>query len=396
MAVNSRDTPPTGVKRRRLARVSQRSVGFFELLARFERGNLNARSLHHSASRIRGCLLGGAIGDALGAPLEFMSRNEIISTFGNRIEGFSSAYGKVGAITDDTQMTLFTAEELIRAHVASQLGLEYTVPSVLHHAYLRWLSTQGHDVEMYPDADPPGLRSGWLVQQEWLHARRAPGNTCLSSLIATDELGMLADNVSKGCGGVMRIAPVGLCARDPKAAFNTGVLCTAVTHAHPSGYLAAGYLAATIVGLREGLNLHESLGEATGLLLETDRHEEVSEAVEAARRMASGGRDTPVGELGEGWVAEEALAISVYCALVAEDFMDGMNLAVVHDGDSDSTGSITGNILGTWWGEEALPADLRRDVEGADTIVRLADDLHDGLITGERTVDDLKTDYPPF
>jgi ADP-ribosyl-[dinitrogen reductase] hydrolase len=68
--------------------------------------------------RIRGCLLGGAVGDALGAPVEFMSTDEIRAAFGpDGIEEFAFAYGRRGAVTDDTQMTLFTAEGLIRAEV---------------------------------------------------------------------------------------------------------------------------------------------------------------------------------------------------------------------------------------------------------------------------------------
>lgn len=61
--------------------------------------------------RYQGCLLGGAVGDALGAPLEFMRRSEILQAFGPKgITDLVPAYGKLGAITDDTQMTLFTAE----------------------------------------------------------------------------------------------------------------------------------------------------------------------------------------------------------------------------------------------------------------------------------------------
>jgi ADP-ribosylglycohydrolase len=84
--------------------------------------------------RALGCILGGAAGDALGAPVEFMKRSEILARFGPQgIRDFAPAYGRIGAITDDTQMTLFTAEGLIRAWVrgldrgrarADALGIE--------------------------------------------------------------------------------------------------------------------------------------------------------------------------------------------------------------------------------------------------------------------------------
>jgi ADP-ribosylglycohydrolase len=67
-------------------------------------------------ARIRGCLLGGAVGDALGAPVEFLSLQEIRDKFGPAgIHDYARAYGRRGAIADDTQMTLFTAEGLLRA-----------------------------------------------------------------------------------------------------------------------------------------------------------------------------------------------------------------------------------------------------------------------------------------
>jgi len=95
-------------------------------------------------TRVRGCLLGGAIGDALGAPVEFISWPQIRANFGaDGIVDFAPAYGRVGAITDDTQMTLFTAEGLMPAFVRDKLKGICSVPSVVSHAYLRWLLTQG-------------------------------------------------------------------------------------------------------------------------------------------------------------------------------------------------------------------------------------------------------------
>jgi len=84
--------------------------------------------------------------------------------------------------------------------------------------------------------------------------------------------------------------------------------------------------------------------------------------------------------LGKGWVAEEALAIGAYCALVATDFVSGVVLAVNHDGDSDSTGSICGNLLGTALGAAAIPAELLEPLEGRSVIEQVADDLFDAFV----------------
>jgi ADP-ribosylglycohydrolase len=84
-----------------------------------------------------------------------------------------------------------------------------------------------------------------------------------------------------------------------------------------------------------------------------------------------------IAQLGQGWIAEEALAIAIYCTLVARSLRDGVILAVNHDGDSDSTGSIAGNLLGAMLGVEAIPAEWLEPLELRDVITQVADDLYD-------------------
>lgn len=303
--------------------------------------------------RVKGSLFGGAVGDALGAAIEFNSIDRIREKFGAQgLTDYQPAYGRKGAITDDTQMTLFTAEGLMRATVRWNLKGVCHPPSVVHHAYARWLATQG-------EANPHWQAEkfdGWLFGVNALHERRAPGNTCLSAMRA-DQMGTIEEplNDSKGCGGVMRVAPVGL----GGGGFELGCEIAALTHGHPSGYLAAGVLADLIGCVAHGYaTFDEGLDHASALLVEMDRHEETARAVSAARLLAASDTEPSpesVATLGEGWVAEEALAIGVYCALVARDFEHGVLLAVNHSGDSDSTGSITGNLLGAMLGYDAIP-----------------------------------------
>lgn len=189
--------------------------------------------------RAMGCLLGGAAGDALGAPVEFIDRAEILRRFGLAgIQQYAPAYGGIGKITDDTQMTLFTAEGCLRArHHSMKYGVDNSA-DILRNAYIRWLHTQtssAHHGKKIVDS--------WLLQQSALFARRAPGNTCLSAL---GRKGGERNN-SKGCGGIMRVAPCGiLYPNDPLAAFNLGSLAAKLTHGHPTGYLSAGVFAALI------------------------------------------------------------------------------------------------------------------------------------------------------
>ena len=86
--------------------------------------------------------------------------------------------------------------------------------------------------------------------------------------------------------------------------------------------------------------------------------------------------------IGEGWVAEETLAIAVYCcAKHFDNFEKAMIASVNHGGDSDSTGAVTGNILGAAKGYDAIPEHFKFDLQLHDVILHVADDLWRGYTT---------------
>lgn len=331
-------------------------------------------------SHFSGCLLGGAVGDALGAPVEFLSLSQIRHTCGqDGVIGYLelNEHG-LAEFTDDTQMTLFTAEGLL---IARQRGRErgiWSPTEAIFRAYLRWLRTQ-----RMRHTGPTGelTREGWLLGIEELWKIKAPGSTCLSALsngrMGTPEKPV---NDSKGCGGVMRIAPAGLLYSGDNA-FSEGVWAAALTHGHPSSYLTAGCLAqilAEIIASPSGIPPGQVLENAIQASLETlvhwNGHQEtllaVQQALELAHDSAIPAGPETVETLGAGWIAEEALAIALYSALVhPEDFRAAVLLAVNHSGDSDSTGSICGNLVGVLLGVEAIPEpwltciELRAEIE---------------------------------
>jgi len=336
-------------------------------------------------SRFRGCFLGGAVGDALGAPVEFLSRKQILQEFGDGgIRDFKMAYGRLGAITDDTQMALFTAEGILRAYIRGATRGICNPTSVIANAYLRWLHTQGvaHQRHDY-------CLNGWLIAHRDLFASRAPGRTCIGALVALENPGNPAANDSKGCGGVMRVAPIGMmfasfsrnriseCEGHLDQAFNLGCDAAGITHGHQTGRLASGAFAALIFLLMQGRPLKEAVEVTLEILQKNEGHQETSRAIRYASQLAENQPRDPemLRLLGEGWIAEEALAIGLYSALEAKDFESGVVLAVNHSGDSDSTGLIAGHILGAIHGESSIPLRWLESLELRDVICEVADDL---------------------
>ena len=319
------------------------------------------------------CLVAGAAGDALGAPVEFNRLADIRRQFGPQgVTGHLPDGRGVARITDDTQMLMFTAEGLVRAFLHD----DPDPAAAVWRAYRRWLRTQTGPRGGAPD--------GWLLEQPDLWSRRAPGNTCLGALMS-GRMGTFAAplNRSKGCGGIMRVAPVGLVADrigDTAAVFALGTATAVATHGHPSGYLPAGFFAAVIAQVAAGAGLSAALDDATEVLRRHEGHEETLAAVGAARRLAAGRPPEPdeIAALGEGWVGEEALAIALFCVLAQPDPRAAILLAANHDGDTDSTAAIAGNLIGAMHGPAALPPDLWRPLELLHPLIEIATDLAAG------------------
>src|SRR5260370_543323 len=245
-------------------------------------------------SHFRGCLLGGAVGDALGAPVEFLGLDEIVKAYGEQgIRDYAPAYGKLGAITDDTQMPLFTAEAVLSAHVTAVLqSQEPDFFRAATSSYGRWLMTQ----ENSRLVSSGSAKASWLLQQKKLFSRRAPGTTCLSALKSSRGKVMRATNDSKGCGGGMRMAPVGMYfahslsrQRHPDLLlsniFATGNDLAGITHSHPSRFLNAAAFAVMISLVLVGNSRTDAIHAAKEELRKPPSHNETLAALEKAESL---------------------------------------------------------------------------------------------------------------
>ncbi len=339
-----------------------------------------------SLSKFRGCLLGGAAGDALGYSVEFLSREEIEERYGAEgILGYDMT-NDIAIISDDTQMTLFTANALLLGKTRRRMrGIEKPYEGYLALAYLDWLKTQ-HRVR----ADASHRAYSWIYHVPEMHHRRAPGSTCMS-VLESRRFGTIDRpcNDSKGCGGVMRVAPIGLFF-DPKDMAQReidrlGAAAAAITHGHPMGWMPAAAFVHMISRITYGgvgpEDLRELIRETNAAMTEQfgqARAEPLCAILRKAVRLAD--NNIPdldaIRLLGEGWVAEETLAIAVFCLLrYPESFGPCIIAAANHDGDSDSTAAVAGNLLGALLGAEQIPEFYLDSLELRDVIEELAHDL---------------------
>ncbi len=335
--------------------------------------------------QLHASLLGGAIGDSLGADIEFISLAAIHRRFPDGISDLPPHMGLRGAITDDTQMTLFTAEGIIRAQVRGILKGICHPPSVIHHALLRWYRTQGGNPKVHTD----GVG---LINDPRLRVCRAPGNSCLSSLAASAHFGEPARNNSKGCGTIMRVAPIALMfPRDQVRSL--AIETSALTHGHPTGQLAAAAWAEMLADVAAGARLEECALRTAGSYARLAGGAETAWAIRAAIRAPRDGAGETVEALGGGWTAEEALSIALYACLAGDTFEGSLLIAAVHGGDSDSTAAMAGNMLGLLDPATVLRHRWAEIVECADIISQIVRDYRE-LSSDSGAAEELFEVYP--
>lgn len=336
-------------------------------------------------SRVHGSLLGGALGDALGYPVEFLDHDQsrIPEPIPNRTSG---KY----LISDDTQMTLFTACGALYGYSRFCMkGIGGHLFQYIRYAYMDWLKTQ------CPETDKQTAIS-WIRNIPELNVCRAPGNTCLTALRSGCGSINQPVNNSKGCGGVMRIAPVALylgahhhCSRTD--AVRECAEAAALTHGHPLGWLSAAALGCILYDLIQNFSLEYAVEDTVAFLgkqyAEYPDTARMTDLLRKALRMGQVAQNADADDLikefhvtehlGEGWVGEEALALGLFAVVATKNgtMKDCLRCAVGHRGDSDSTGSIAGQIRGALMGKEDLPQDWLRKLELVEVIEEIADDL---------------------
>jgi ADP-ribosylglycohydrolase len=307
------------------------------------------KRLRESARRdaIRGCLLGGAVGDALGAVEESIHRRQ-------------------HSITAYTQLTLFTAEGILRANTRNRERGICDPVAVMRYAYLRWLKTQNGAL---PENDfPEALDSGWLIQEKELYVRRAPEAALISALENSREGEMVCNHI-KDSGAVVRMAPAGLFF-EPEMAYDYGCRFAELTHCHSVAAASAGAFAMLIAEILSGKTLEEALDQVMTYL------EDYLIAWEAFAALKKARTTENISEFEDCQSAAEVLAAGVFCALKHPwDYSKGVLLALDLGGPGSSAGSVAGSIIGVINGRSAIPAQWLFGLREWRIVSRIADDL---------------------
>ncbi len=301
--------------------------------------------------KAKGTVLGLAIGDAFGRPVEFINLPEIKKHYG---ESGISDLPDPALFTDDTQMSIAIAEALIKS---GDKDLETIMASVKDEFV------------------------------EWRHSpenNRAPGNTCLEGVSRLERGAHWAESgiaESKGCGSAMRVAPIGyLYQNDPEKLKSVAHATGTCTHGHrtaDAACIGVAYLVKLALdGVPPDKMIPELLSFTSGISGEFDKA-----ILKVEECLPWGNEERALKYLGEGWVGEEAVALALYCFL---RYPDSYEKAVIRgantNGDSDSIACIAGSISGAYLGIDAIPDEWVKRIEKSDYLEALAVQLADKKI----------------
>jgi len=305
------------------------------------------------ASRIRGAVLGAAIGDAMGHPTEFLDMPAIHQRFGpDGVRGFELWWERDGArfapYTDDTQMAEVVLATLIDARTGNH-GLDAAMQQMAR-GFVTWAEA------------PQG-------------GHRAPGNACLAGCRALasgapwDEAGGAK---AGGCGSVMRAYPFGLLFADDAQAEEWAVAHSKPTHRDPIALAACAAMAVAMVRIMADRPVNEVLAAMVDAAARysSETSDMIACAIEEAR--AGVGPEVTLDRL-RAWAAHEAIAAAAYLFCRHSDDVEAAILEGANTpGDSDSIATLAGALVGARGGVNALSGAWVRDVERSSELSALA------------------------
>lgn len=355
-----------------------------------------------SRERFEGAFLGFAIGDAFGYPARGMTFEQLCERFEKKgcLDLAVSKKSGMALFTDATQMTLFTADGIVWADREAKGG-EINYTTYVFYSYQLWLYTQTKTIAgkeySWLFNDEKNKYTSHLLKAKGLYKNRANDRVSVDALLAARELnyGKLISHVNDNAdnGGLKRVLPAGLYFNyDTEIAFRAGADFAAITHGNPSAYLSAGCYSAITAELIAGQSVENAVKKVMRILKEYDGHEQVYLALDSALTLIYDESVPPreaIERLGRGYNAEEALAISIFCAVLHEDnFIHAIQLAVNHDGESDVCAALTGGLLGARNGVECIPKKWIKKIQYYNLLLDTEELLYNVTVFNDRNYDD--------
>lgn len=346
----------------------------------------------------RGCLLGLAVGDAMGYSVDTKTWPQIQADYGpNGLLGYDLVNGYAD-VTSHTQLAVFTCNGLLLGLTRGQVyGKMAPYVRYAGLAQQEWAIGQRR-------YDQPQRNHCWVFRVPELRRRRCT-DTRMVETLNRGKLGSLEEPVNKydTPASIAAAAAVGLFADpnrlEPEEIDRLGAECVALTHGSPLAFLAGGAAAHLINRclLEPDTPLAELVEETlTSLNNQFGReYAQTGDVIALVRQAMAMTRDytiLPVDAMErlKCDTGAEVLAGAVYAALICErDFDNAMIAAVNHSGRSAAVGCLTGAILGARMGEEALPEFYLECLEIAPVLREMADDLVQGcpMTRGSRMFD---------
>ncbi|MDR1136424.1 MAG: ADP-ribosylglycohydrolase family protein [Clostridiales Family XIII bacterium] len=315
-------------------------------------------------THFRGCITGGAVADA---------------------KAYRTCANGVDLISDNTQLTSFTVDGLVWAAGRAKSRGVYAYIPCLFYSYQKWYYTQTGSLA---DKTYSFILGGEILRWDELYARRGEGITSLKALEGSinNTYGSLQNRInnSKGCGAVMRSAPIGMyfCS-DEKMAFKIACEAAALTHGHIDAILPAGYLAFLISSILQGAQIDEAAKAGLAELSKWSGAENCSRTLMNALRLAESDMSVSdaMKELGDGFAGEEVIALAVYNVLkYGMDFEAAVGAAAAFEGNRCSLASICGNILGAYHGCTGVPYEWVKNLEALGLMIIGADKMLDAIL----------------
>jgi ADP-ribosylglycohydrolase len=303
--------------------------------------------------RFIGSIVGFAIGDALGMPTQFLTRDQIRRYYGKTVTGFLRAHPghasdslPQGSYTDDTQMMLAAAECLIECGAME--------PARQAEALLSW----------YVNAAP--------------HRTPMRANMRACKHLSAGRPWTKSGVFSGGCGAAVRMPPIGLFFhRCPEALMRAALDACMMTHTDPrakAASVAVAYLVARLVQTNERSSPGEQVLETADRVASLDQ--DMAAMLRWVTQMLHLNPEEALFEIGTSSDAIEAIPAATYCFLKYPRQYQNAVLAAVNAGDaSDSIAALTGSMVGAYSGIDAIPKHWQLEVENPDVLVGAAESL---------------------